>query len=170
MIRCNLRPSHTMVCTCLIHPFLPWTKWFYCSLTTLNSRLQRRSSHPPNVHLASTVFGPVTLMDRSSCLEVDGSNRMLTAWRYLLRPTVVFVGSLNLPGSRFTWGNCHHGCMALFHTWMNARMVHLVACFAQTYTVGGLCHKFKYGIMSGKEESTNTEDMLQSLPHLQSSL
>lgn len=88
-----------MVCACVVHPFPPWTKWLYCSLTTLNSRLQLGSSHPPNVHLASTVFGPVTLMERSSCLEVAGSNRMLTAWRYLLRPTVVFVGSLNLSDS-----------------------------------------------------------------------
>lgn len=51
--------------------------------------------YPPKIQVASMVRGPVTRISLSLVIEYAGSNSKVRAFRYLLRPLVSLVGSMN---------------------------------------------------------------------------
>lgn len=57
--------------------------------------------YPPRVQSASMLAGPETLICFSLTSDRSGSNRMVSAFRYLLRPVTSLVGSTNLQTNKY---------------------------------------------------------------------
>lgn len=70
--------------------------------------------YPPRVQSASMLSGPDTLICFNLTSDRAGSNRMVSAFRYLLRPVTSFVGSTNLQNRGLHCCiHCHASCAVI---------------------------------------------------------
>ena len=122
-----------------------------CPSIVLMRGCQGSFKTPPSVQSASMVSDPETLIPFSLTSERFGSNRMVNALRYLLRPVTSFVGSTNLhnPASHSHCADANanrklavHGCADVI--WLKQTMTairHLPAIISKDLRCQVSCDK-----------------------------
>lgn len=93
--------------------------------------------YPPRVQSASMLAGPETCICFSLTSDRSGSNKMVSAFRYLLRPVTSFVGSTNLQRTNeLLPTHCHVPCAVA-----NSRQAALQTGMASSGTAFACSHQ-----------------------------